>query len=80
MGNLIREAYFRNTNFYLFREQSKPRLFGLKMVSIIIKLFGLKQPVWRFYILERKLRRLLGITLLGRLLKDWRRSLRSSPG
>ena len=67
---LTKRAFFRNTNFMLAEDYNHYPAVVIKAVNAILKLIAPNQPIWRMYILERKLLKCLGLNAISSFLFD----------
>jgi radical SAM superfamily enzyme YgiQ (UPF0313 family) len=52
---------FRRTNFFLYDDDEKTTLSGLAAGTALMKIFSLRQPLWRLFILQRKIESFIGL-------------------
>ncbi|WP_457755586.1 B12-binding domain-containing radical SAM protein [Thermodesulfatator indicus] len=57
-----------NDNFFMYDEDENTPPFVLMLGSALIKIFAPRQPIWRLFILIRKIQRFTGITWLRKFL------------
>ena len=58
---LTKDAYHRYPNFLMYDEKSQYPAVVITAFHILLKLFAPKQPIWRVYILVRKVLRIFGV-------------------
>ncbi|HEU0265598.1 MAG TPA: hypothetical protein VFR01_07735, partial [Geobacterales bacterium] len=66
----------QHSNYYLYDEDEGDAGLSLALGSLLLRIFAPGQPIWRLYILLRRLQGLLGIAAIKRAL--FRRQLRRS--
>ena len=64
---ILKRASFSHSNFYFYDEDETTPLIVLKLGTIFFRLFSPNQPIWRVFIILRKIETLLGI----RKFKKW---------
>ena len=58
---ITKRAYRRYPNFLIYNDKSQYPEMILKVVSVVLKIFFPKQPIWRVYIFVRKILKKLGV-------------------
>jgi hypothetical protein len=67
LKRLIKRESLQNDNWFLYHEDENTPPWLLKIGALLIRFFAPRQPMWRLFILRRKLERLLGINALRQL-------------
>jgi len=62
----VKLASFKYPNIFMYDEDETTPLFLQKLGSLILKLFAPKEPIWKLFILNRKIEHALGIRQIKR--------------
>lgn len=63
-----KKAFLRHSNFLMYDENSQYPAFLLRTVAVFMEFFTPNQPIWRSYILVRKLFRFMGVYFVRKIL------------
>lgn len=65
---ITKYAFLRHPNFLMYDENSQYPALLVKTATVLVKIFAPNQPIWRCYIMIRKLLQFSGYNLIARLI------------
>lgn len=69
---ITKKMALKHPNYFMYDEDETVPALALMVGSSLLKLFAPRQPFWRLFIIMRKIQRMLGISLMRRVLYNFK--------
>ena len=68
--NITKRTALRYPNYFMFDEDENTPLIVLMIGAIFLRIFAPRQPIWKIYIFLRNIEKILGISLIKRIIYE----------